>query len=205
MQVPEIKKIYARYARIYDAIFNRWVTPRQQHVIDALHIRPGQRVLDVGVGTGLSLPLYPRHAQVIGVDLSRAMLREAQKKVWQQRLDHVTLFEMDATHLAFADDVFDVVIAAFVISVVPDPMRFLAEVKRVGKAGGQLVLINHFQSENKLLARLETWLSPLCTKIGWRADLALEPLVREARLRIMRTYSLYKIDLWKVVYATNEK
>lgn len=205
MHAPEIKKIYARYARIYDAIFSRWVAPRQQHVIDALHIRPGQHVLDVGVGTGLSLPFYPRHAQVIGVDLSRAMLREAQKKVREQHLDHVTLFEMDAVQLAFPNDVFDVVIAAFVISVVPDPVRFLAEVKRVGKAGGQLVLINHFQSENRLLAQLERWLSPLCTKIGWRADLALEPLVREAKLHIMQTYSLHKIDLWKVVYAANTK
>jgi phosphatidylethanolamine/phosphatidyl-N-methylethanolamine N-methyltransferase len=205
MQAPEIKKIYARYARIYDAIFRRWFAPRQQHVIEALHIRPGQRVLDVGVGTGLSLPFYPRHAQVVGVDLSRAMLHEAQKKVRQQRLDHVTLLEMDAAQLAFPSDVFDVVLAAFVISVVPDPMRFLAEVKRVGKAGGQLVLINHFRSENKLLAQLETWLSPLCTKIGWRTDLALESLVREAKLPIMRTYSLHKIDLWKVVYAANTK
>jgi phosphatidylethanolamine/phosphatidyl-N-methylethanolamine N-methyltransferase len=205
VQVPEIKKIYARYARIYDAIFSRWFTPRQQHVINALHIRPGQRVLDVGVGTGLSLPLYPRHAQVIGVDLSRAMLREAQKKVYRQRLDHVTLFEMDATHLAFPNDTFDVVMAAFVISVVPDPMRFLAEVRRVGKAGGQLVLINHFQSENKLLARLETWISPLCTKIGWHTDVALEPLIREAKIRIRRTHSLHKIDPWKVVYAANDK
>lgn len=205
MKIPEIKKIYARYARIYDAIFSRWLAPRQQHVINALRLRPGQRVLDVGIGTGLSLPFYPRHVRVIGVDLSGAMLGEAQKKVRQQRLNHVMLLEMDATQLAFPDDTFDVVIAAFVISVVPDPVRFLAEVKRVGKAGGQLVLINHFRSENRLLARLETWLSPLCTKIGWHPDLALEPLVHEAKLPIMRTYSLHKIDLWKVIYAANTK
>lgn len=205
MQAPEIKKVYAYYARVYDAIFSRWVSPRQRHVIDSLNLRPGQRVLDVGVGTGISLPLYPSHVQVTGVDLSRAMLREAQKKKRQQQLDHVALLEMDAGHLAFPDDVFDAVIATFVVSVVPDPIRFIAEVKRVSKADGQFVLINHFQSENKLLARLEKWVAPFCTKIGWHSDLALDYLVQQANLHIIRKYSLYTIDLWQVVYAANNK
>ena len=205
MHTPEIKKIYARYSRFYDAIFSRWFYPRQQHVIRSLGIAPGQRVLDVGVGTGLSLSLYPRHAQVIGVDLSRAMLCEAQKKVREQQLEQVTLMEMDAGHLAFPENTFDYVIAAFVISVVPDPIRFIAEVKRVSKANGQIILINHFQSDNKLMARLEKWVSPLCTKIGWHSDLALDYVVQQANLQIDRIYSLNKVDLWKVIYASNNK
>jgi phosphatidylethanolamine/phosphatidyl-N-methylethanolamine N-methyltransferase len=205
MQTSEIKKIYGRYARSYDAIFRRWFVPRQQHVIDSLHIRPGQYVLDVGVGTGLSLPLYPSHARVVGVDLSRAMLREAQKKIRQQHLDHVTLLEMDATHLAFPDRMFDVVIVAFVVSVVPDPVRLLADVKRVSKTAGQIVLINHFQSENRWLTFLEKWLSPLCLKLGWRSDLALDYLVQQANLHIVQKHALHKIDLWKAVYAINDE
>jgi phosphatidylethanolamine/phosphatidyl-N-methylethanolamine N-methyltransferase len=161
--------------------------------------------LDVGVGTGLSLPLYPRHVAVTGVDLSRAMLREAQKKIREHQLDHVSLIEMDAEHLAFPDDTFDVVIGAFVISVVPDPIQFLDEIKRVSKADGQIILINHFQSENKMMARFEKWVSPLCTKIGWHSDLALDYVVQQANLQIERIYSLSKIDLWKVIYATNNK
>jgi len=202
MQAPEIKKIYARYSRFYDAIFGRWFYPRQQQVIRSLRIAPGQRILDVGVGTGLSLSLYPRHAQVTGVDLSRAMLCEAQKKAREKHLDHVALLEMDAGQLAFPDDVFDYVMAAHVISVVPDPVRFLAEVKRVSRGAGQIVLINHFQSENRCMARLEKWVSPLCTKIGWHSDLALDSLVQKANLQIDRMYSLNKVDLWKVVVAT---
>jgi phosphatidylethanolamine/phosphatidyl-N-methylethanolamine N-methyltransferase len=205
MEIHEIKKIYAYYSRIYDAISKRWFYPRQRHAIQSLHIRPGQRVLDVGVGTGFSLSLYPRQAQVVGVDLSSKMLREAQKKVRQEHLTHVTLMEMDAEHLAFPDSTFDFVIAAFVISVVPDPLRVIAEIKRVNKPEGRIVLINHFQSQNKLMAQLETWASPLCTKIGWRSDLALDYLVQNAGLHVDRKYSLNKIDLWKVVYAINNK
>ena len=205
METSSIKKIYASYSRIYDFIFKRWFYPRQQHVIRSLSLQEGQRVLDLGVGTGLSLPLYPRNVRVTGVDLSGSMLREAQKKIRQEQLAHVTLLEMDAGQLAFADNAFDVVIAAFVISVVPDPIQVIAEIKRVGKPDGKIVIINHFQSQNKLVARVEKWLSPLCRKIGWRSDLALEYLVRYAGLSIQRTYSLNKIDLWKVVYVSNNK
>lgn len=205
MELGDVKKIYARYSRIYDLIFKRWFYPRQQHVIQSLDIRPGYRVLDVGVGTGFSLPLYPRHAQVVGVDLSAKMLREAQKRVQQDALSQVTLMEMDAGRLAFPDNTFDVVMAAFVISVVPDPIRMLAEIKRVSKSEGQIVIINHFQSENRLMARLEKWVSPICTKIGWHSDLALDYLVQHANLQIVREYSLNRIDLWKVVYASNNK
>jgi phosphatidylethanolamine/phosphatidyl-N-methylethanolamine N-methyltransferase len=205
MKAPENKKVYARFSRIYDAIFSRWFYPRHRHVIRSLDLGSGQRVLDVGVGTGLSLPLYPRHVAVTGVDLSRAMLWEAQKKVQTYQLDNVSLIEMDAGRLAFPDNTFDVVIGAFVISVVPDPIQFLDEVKRVSKADGQIILINHFQSENKMMARLEKWVSPLCTKIGWHSDLALDYVVQQANLQIERMYSLSKIDLWKVIYATNNK
>jgi len=205
MEMTEIKRIYAYYSRVYDFIFKRWFFPRQRHDIQSLKIGPGQRILDVGVGTGFSLPLYPRHAHVIGVDLSSKMLWEAQKKVLHERLRHVALMEMDASHLAFPDSTFDVVIVAFVISVVPDPLQVLAEIKRVSKPEGQIVIINHFQSQNKVMAQLEKWVSPLCTKIGWRSDLALEYLVQHADLHIDHKYSLNKLDLWKVIYATNNK
>ena len=138
MEVTEIKRIYAYYSRVYDIIFKRWFFPRQRHAIESLHMDPGQHILDVGVGTGFSLPLYPQHTHVVGVDLSSKMLREAQKKVLQKRLTHVALMEMDASQLAFPDSTFDIVIVAFVISVVSDPLRVLAEIKRVSKPGQRI-------------------------------------------------------------------
>jgi phosphatidylethanolamine/phosphatidyl-N-methylethanolamine N-methyltransferase len=107
MEMTEIKRIYASYSRVYDFIFKRWFFPRQRHAIQSLKISPGQCILDVGVGTGFSLPLYPRDAHVIGVDLSSKMLGEAQKKVLRERLRHVALMEMDASHLAFPDSTFE--------------------------------------------------------------------------------------------------
>src|SRR5262249_8241176 len=196
MEVTEIKRIYAYYSRVYDFIFKRWFFPRQRHAIASLQIDPGQHILDVGVGTGFSLPLYPQHAQVVGVDLSSKMLQEAQKKVLQKRLTHVALMELDAADLAFPDSTFGFVIIAFVISLVPDPLQLRGESKRGRKPEGQIVIINHFQSHNKVMAQFEKWVSPLCTKIGWRSDLALEYLVQHADLHIDRKYSLNKLDLW---------
>jgi phosphatidylethanolamine/phosphatidyl-N-methylethanolamine N-methyltransferase len=135
-----------RYSRIYGVIFSRWFYPRQRYVIRGLDLEPEQRVLHVGVGTGIILPLYPREVSVIGVDLSPAMLREARKKVDDYQLDNVSLVEMDAGYLAFPDHSFDVIMAAFVTSVVPDPIRFSNEIKRVSKADGTIVLISHFST-----------------------------------------------------------
>ena len=113
---------------------------------------------------------------------------------------------MDAQQLAFADDSFDHVLAAFVISVVPDPVRTIAEMKRVLKPEGSLVLVNHFQNErNKIVGRLEQWIAPLCRLLGWNSDLKLSDLAESANLAIANSYQIKKIDLWQVVFATNNK
>jgi phosphatidylethanolamine/phosphatidyl-N-methylethanolamine N-methyltransferase len=201
MDLEEIKRIYAGYSNVYDYIFKWFFTPRHQHVINALKIGPNAHVLDVGVGTGLSLPLYPRHCQVVGIDLSGDMLKKAGKKVRKYGLTKVDLMEMDASRLAFQDNTFDYVVAAFVISVVPDPVRVISEMKRVAKPDGRIVIINHFQSQNPALAKFEEWVSPLCTRLGWHSDVDLEDLVTRAHLQVDSKYQLNRLDLWKVVYA----
>src|SRR5918995_6242302 len=113
MDLEEIKRIYAGYSNVYDYIFKWFFTPRHQHVINSLNIGPHACVLDVGVGTGLSLPLYPRHCQVVGIDLSGDMLKKASKKVRKHGLTEVSLLEMDASRLAYRDNTFDYVVAAF--------------------------------------------------------------------------------------------
>lgn len=205
LKVEDIKKIYSGYSNVYDLIFKRFFYPRQKHVINSMNIKEGDKVLDVGVGTGLSLPLYPKHCEVTGIDLSPEMLEQAEKKVKKYNLSHVKLLEMDASSLSFNDDTFDHVIATFVISVVPDPVKVISEMKRVNKKDGRLVIVNHFQSTNKFFAKIEEFVSPVCTKLGWRSNLALEELVENADLKICQDYKMKKIDLWKVVFADNNK
>lgn len=205
MEVEEIKKIYSNYSSFYDLIFRKFFYPRQKCAIESLDLQPGQKILDVGVGTGLSLDIYPPYCSVVGVDLSADMLRKAVKRIRKNGYDHIDLLEMDATHLAFPDNTFDYVIATFVISVVPDPIKVLAEMKRVNKKEGKIVIVNHFLSQNRFIAKIEELISPLCTKIGWRSDLALDYLVEEGDLSIATKYQVKKLDLWKVVLVNNNK
>ena len=104
MQIESIKRIYANYSYFYDLLFKQFFYPRQRHVIQTMKIKPNRKVLDVGVGTGLSLPVYPRHCYVTGIDLSTEMLKKARQKVKRFNLSHVTLREMDAMNLDFDDD-----------------------------------------------------------------------------------------------------
>ena len=205
LHVESIKKIYAGYSNVYDVIFKQFFYPRQRHVINSMNIIHGDKVLDVGVGTGLSLPLYPNHCEVTGIDLSREMLKKAREKVNKQNLTHVSLREMDASNLEFDDDTFDHVIATFVISVVPDPVKVISEMKRVCKKTGNIVIVNHFQSNNKFIAKVEEYINPICCKIGWRSDLSLDDLIDSADLEVNYKYKLKKYDLWKVVFAVNNK
>lgn len=205
MESYRIKGIYAAWSHLYDYVFKMFFYRRLGHAIRLLSIQPGQRVLDVGVGTGLSLDFYPPQCRVVGIDLSHEMLRRAQARVRERGLAHVRLVEMDGTHLAFPSDTFDCVVAAHVMSVVTEPVRVLAEIKRVTKSDGKIVIINHFQSTNKALAKVEEWLNPITSRIGWRTDLDLTSLVREGKIDVDFEYKLKRGDLWKVVFAVNTK
>ena len=205
MTTEDIKRIYAGYSNIYDFIFKNFFHPRHKHVIEQMNIRPDDKILDVGVGTGLALPLYPDHCHVTGIDLSEEMLNKAYNKVEKHTLKNVKLKQMDAMNLQFEDNTFDQVIATFVISVVPDPIRVISEMKRVCKKNNNLIIINHFQSNNKFMAKIEDLVNPICRKIGWRTDLDLDHLISESNLLVNSKYTMSKFDLWKVVMAVNNK
>jgi len=162
-------------------------------------------VLDLGIGTGVSLNFYPDRGRIVGVDLSAGMLREARKKIEERRLSHATVFQADALRLPFADDTFDHVFISHVISVVSDPCALLREAQRVGKPNARIVIVNHFQSTNRFIALVEKWLCPLCTRLGWRSDLALQDLVRRTGVEVDYRYKLESIDLWETVVMTNNK
>jgi phosphatidylethanolamine/phosphatidyl-N-methylethanolamine N-methyltransferase len=205
MQEASTRKIYDIHSMFYDATFGRLVKRRIERAIHHMNISETDRVLDLGIGTGVSLNYYPQHARITGVDLSSGMLRKAREKIRERELMHANVFQADALRLPFADDTFDHVFTSHVISVVSDPYRLVEEAQRVARPGARIVMVNHFQSTNRFIAMVEKWLCPLCTKLGWRSDLALQDLVRRTGMEIDYRYQLASLDLWETVVITNNK
>ena len=206
MQESSTKRIYDIHSMFYDATFGRLVCRRVARAISHMNIGPGDRVLDLGIGTGVSLNYYPLdRGRIVGIDLSTGMLREARKKIRQQGRANAIVLQADAMKLPFADNSFDHVFISHVISVVSDPCRLVQEAQRVAKADSRIVIVNHFQSTNRFIALFEKWLCPLCTALGWRSDLALQDLVRQTGAEVDYRYKLESIDLWETVVMTNNK
>ena len=206
MQEASTRKIYDVHAMFYDATFGRLVRKRIARAIGHMNIQPDDKVLDLGIGTGVSLDYYPTdRGRVFGIDLSGGMLRKAREKIRDTNRPNATVFQADALHLPFAPDTFDHVFISHVISVVSDPYRLVQEAQRVAKPGARIVIVNHFQSTNRFIAMVEKWLCPLCTKLGWRSDLALQDLIRRTGVEIDYRFKLDSIDLWETVVMTNNK
>jgi len=175
-----IAKAYARWAPIYDLVFGAvFARGRRTSVVAAERV--GGRILEVGVGTGLSLPDYSRSSRVIGVDFSAPMLRKAKARVAEHRLSNVEgLALMDAQRLGFADASFDVVVAQYVITAVADPETTLDEFARVVKPGGEIILVNHLGAEKGMRAAYERRFAPLARRLGWRPEFGWQRLARWA-------------------------
>jgi phosphatidylethanolamine/phosphatidyl-N-methylethanolamine N-methyltransferase len=199
---PHESKIYYEFSHLYDRIFTRLFFPRILSTLRSLHIPPGAKVLEVGVGTGLSLSAYPRHADVTGIDLAPEMLEQAQRKVTREGWRHIRLCQMDALDLKFPDEEFDYVTAFHVVSVVPDHEGLMREMARVCKSGGTLVVINHFRSDRRWLARFVDKLDPITRKLGWRTTLQWPQLFEHVPLRIERRFKSSQTSLFTVLIAT---
>jgi phosphatidylethanolamine/phosphatidyl-N-methylethanolamine N-methyltransferase len=169
-----IAKAYARWAPVYDLVFGAVFERGRQAAIAAAE-RIGGRILEVGVGTGISLPDYSRVNRICGVDISEPMLRKAQQRVAELELTHVEgLWVMDAEHLSFPDASFDVIVAQYVITTVPNPEATLDEFARVLRPGGEIVLVSRIGAEAGLRRALERWFAPAARKLGWRTEFSWE-------------------------------
>jgi phosphatidylethanolamine/phosphatidyl-N-methylethanolamine N-methyltransferase len=165
-----IEKAYARWAPVYDLVFGKVFDVGRQSSIAAAE-RIGGRIFEVGVGTGLSLRDYKRTNRIVGCDISAPMLKKAQEKVEAEGLSHVEcLAVMDATKLAVADSSFDVVVAQYVITAVPDPEATLDEFVRVLRPGGEIILVNHIGAEGGPRKLFEAAFSPIARRLGWRPE-----------------------------------
>jgi phosphatidylethanolamine/phosphatidyl-N-methylethanolamine N-methyltransferase len=175
-----VTKAYARWAPVYDLVFGA-VFERGRHAAIAAAERIGGRVLEVGVGTGISLPQYSKNCQLTGVDISAPMLRKAQERVDEFGLTNVEgLWVMDAEHLSFPDNSFDVIVAQYVITTVPNPEGTLDEFARVLKPGGEIILVSRVGAEAGLRRSLEHWFQPAARKLCWRTEFSFERYARWA-------------------------
>lgn len=198
-------KLYSDFAQFYDKIFGKMFYSRLRRVIEALNIPPGARVLEVGAGTGTSFPAYPRHCEVIGIDLAPDMLAHAQGKIRENGWSHLKVLKMDALQLEFPEDSFDYVTAFHVVTVVPDPIRMIEEAKRVCRPGGKIVIVNHFTSDFPLLGFMTETLDPVTRRLGWRTNLRLKPFIEAAELKVETVYKLSKLSLYTVLVGCNQK
>lgn len=191
---------YARWAPIYDWSFGAF-TRRPRHVaVGEMNKLPPSQIVELGVGTGISLPLYERKHRITGIDLSRDMLERARKRVAGEGLSHVdALHEMDAGALTFADGAFDAAMAMFVITVVPDPERVLSELARVVRPGGRIVLVNHFSVEAGPRAFAERHLSRFSSRLGWRPNFPIETVLGHPELKLLERRPVRAFDLFTLL------
>ena len=206
LNYKSVRRAYAVVSPVYDLLYDRIFYPGRVEAVKLLEVRPEERVLEVGIGTGLTLPLYPRYCRVVGVDLSEQMLKKARERVQEFAATHVTLFMMDAMRLGFPDNVFDHVLAAYVISAVPDPVQVLSEIRRVCRPGGHIVIVNHFKSDHPLMGTLEELMAPIITRLGlFRPDLQLTPLLERVGLIPEQIHRANILKGWLLIRCINYK
>lgn len=201
-----VEKAYRTYAKYYDFIFGKVFHPGRNTAIEHLHCRPGERILEVGVGTGLSLPLYPSHVTVVGIDLSEPMLKQAKAKVTDENLTQVEeLLIMDAQNMDFPDNSFDKVVAMYLASVVPDVEKLVNEIRRVCKPDGTIVFLNHFQNKNPLIRRAEAAIQPLARHLGFHPDFPMEEFLEKTKFNVTTAIPVNVLDYWTVLIGFNDK
>lgn len=206
MELEAIKKAYRRYARLYDLYFGAIFQPGRKAVVQRMECAPGQRILEVGVGTGLSLPLYPGGVAVTGIDISPEMLDRARARLSRDNVDRrIELHVMDAERTSFPSDTFDKVVAMYVVSVVPHPKRLVDEMRRVCKPNGEIFIVNHFHSPNPIVGKAESLLAPLSRLVGFHPDFCLETFVRETNLEVIDKQPVNLFGYWSLLRARNNK
>jgi phosphatidylethanolamine/phosphatidyl-N-methylethanolamine N-methyltransferase len=178
LDAEAVRAAYRRWAGVYDAVFGGVSSAGRRRAVEAVNALPGQDVLEVGVGTGLALPRYTPQKRVTGIDLSAEMLDRARVRVVRESLSNVAgRHEMDAEATGFADGQFDIAVAMFVASVVPDARRLLAEMRRVVRPGGHLLFVNHFAATKGVRLTVERAMAPASRALGWHPDFKTEALL----------------------------
>lgn len=199
-----VEGVYHKLAKVYDVLFGPILHPGRLLALQRMGIAAGDRVLEVGVGTGINAALYPLTCQVTGIDFSASMLEKARERVSRKGLGHIRLMEMDAANLKFADESFDIVYAPYLVNCVSDPLAVVREMRRVCKPGGRIVILNHFRSTNPVLSRLDRAISPLTVHIGFKSDLDLPNFLEQTGLRPISIEKVSVPHLWSLVICNRD-
>ncbi len=192
-------KIYSLYSHFYDSFFGRIFHPGRQIANELMDVQPGEKILEVGVGTGISLPLYPKYAKVVGIDISQDMIKQAEKRKQELSLFNIRLSIMDASKMAFKDGCFDKAIAAHSITVILEPVETLKEMKRVCKKDAEFFFLNYTGSNNKLIAMFEKAISPILNKLGLGKAIDLEELLCSTNFKIVFRKGVNIFKLYQII------
>lgn len=204
LDADAVRSAYRRWASVYDTLFGGISAPGRRRAVAAVNALAGQDVLEVGVGTGLALPLYLPNKRVTGIDLSSDMLERARTRVERERLANVVaLQEVDAEATGFADNSFDIAVAMFVASVVPNPRRLLAEMRRVVKPGGTLLFVNHFAATGGARLAVERAMAPAGRALGWHPDFKTEALLPPEDIARAISESVPPVGLFTLIRLPN--
>ena len=204
MDADAVRAAYRRWARSYDSWFGTISRAARRAAVAAVNASPGETVLEVGVGTGLALPMYAPGKRVTGIDLSADMLAHARLRASSLGLRNIdALLEMDAQATSFGDGQFDVAVAMFVASVVPDPRALVAELKRVVRPGGKILFVNHFAQASGPIWWIERAMSPASARLGWHPDFRLEHMLDEADLARAKVRAMQPLHLFRLVEVAN--
>jgi phosphatidylethanolamine/phosphatidyl-N-methylethanolamine N-methyltransferase len=197
-----VEGVYDKLAKVYDFTFGPTLHPGRLQAIQRMGINTGEQVLEVGVGTGINLSLYPKDCAITGIDFSSSMLEKARERAARKDAPPaIRLLQMDAADLKFADDTFDIVYAPYLISVVPDPIKVAREMRRVCRPGGRIIFLNHFLSPNPILSKLERTISPMTIHIGFKSDLDLPAFLAQADLQPVSIEKVNFPRIWSLVTA----
>ena len=197
-----VARVYENIAWFYDYTFGPALHPGRMQAIQRMGIKRGDCVLEVGVGTGINADLYPRDCAVTGIDLSASMLEKARERVARKGIRNVRLVEMDAADIKFADSTFDIVYAPYLISVVPDPIAVVKEMRRVCRPGGRIVILNHFRSAGRIASTLERMIAPFTLYLGFKSDLDLPAFLVQADLQPISIEKVNVPKIWSLVTCT---
>lgn len=199
LDTSSVLKAYARWAPVYDFTFGIIAAFGRKAAVNAINSRKGA-LLEVGVGTGITLPNYGSQLRVTGIDLSPEMLAKAREKVRKQELTNIDgVFEMDASDLEFDEGKFDTVVAMYVMTVVPDPQKVMQELERVCAPGGEVIIVNHFAQEHGVRGRVERWMAPFARLLGWHPDFVIETISGITELDLVEVRPMHPMGLFTML------